>query len=108
LFSGSYQAFRVSNTESPSSGLLSTFSSSSLLFSSHLAPETHNKRQATQRCCLPIILGDRDKVIERMNGEEKIVGTGPNEHSKQNKNLLYRHDKHNEPTKEAPLSFVLF
>jgi hypothetical protein len=65
-------------------------------------------RQATQRGCQPSLLGDRDKGIERMNGEEKIVGTGPNEQSKQNKNLLYRHDKHNEPTREAPLSFVLF
>jgi hypothetical protein len=77
LFSGSYKAFRVSNTESPSSGLLSTFSSSSLLFSSHLPPETHNKRQATQRGYLPSLLGDRDKGIELVYGEEKLFCTGP-------------------------------
>jgi hypothetical protein len=30
------------------------------------------------------------------------------ERSRQNKNLLYWHDKLNGPTKEGPLSFVLF
>jgi hypothetical protein len=36
------------------------------------------------------------------------VRGGPIEQLRQNKNLLYRHDKPNEPTKKEPLSFVLF
>jgi hypothetical protein len=40
---------------------------------------------------------------------KKIYCSGPTiEHPRQDKNLLYRHDKPDEPTKEGPLSFVLF
>jgi hypothetical protein len=35
-------------------------------------PETHAKRQATQHGCLPSLLGDGDKEIEVVYGEEKI------------------------------------
>jgi hypothetical protein len=39
---------------------------------------THTKRQATQRSCLPSLLGDGDKGIEIVYGEEKkIFCTGP-------------------------------
>jgi hypothetical protein len=42
-------------------------------------------------------------------GEEKnILYWGRLEKPRQNKNLLYRHDKPSEPIKEGPLSFVLF
>jgi hypothetical protein len=43
-------------------------------------PETHTNRQATQHGCLSSLLGDRDKVIEIVNGEETnilIYCTGP-------------------------------
>jgi hypothetical protein len=40
---------------------------------------------------------------------KKIFCTGlTTEKPRQNKNLFYRHDEPNEPTKEGPLSFVLF
>jgi hypothetical protein len=37
----------------------------------------HTKRQATQHDCLPSLLGDGDKEIEKVYGEEKIFCTGP-------------------------------
>jgi hypothetical protein len=40
-------------------------------------------------------------------GEEKIFCTGMTRAAKAEKNILYRHDNPNEPTKEGPLSFVL-
>ncbi len=56
---------------------------------------SHSKRLATQHGYLPRFLGDGDKGIETVDGEEKII--------------LYRHEKPNEPTAEGPaLSFVLF
>ncbi len=61
----------------------------------------HTKRQATQHGCLPS-LHDGDWGIEIVYGEGKqIFCTG-------NKSLFYQHVKPNEPTKEGPLSFVLF
>jgi hypothetical protein len=36
-----------------------------------LEPETHIKRQATQHDCLPSLLGDGDKGIEKVYGEDK-------------------------------------
>jgi hypothetical protein len=39
---------------------------------------------------------------------EKFFVLGRQEQPRQNKNLLYRHYKPNEPTKKRPLSFVLF
>jgi hypothetical protein len=42
-------------------------------------------------------------------GEKKIFYTiGRLEQPRQDKNLLYRHKEPNEPTKEGPLSFLLF
>ncbi len=55
------------------------------------------------------MLGDGDKGIEIVYGGEKYFVMSRIEQPKQNKNLLYRHDKPNEPTKEGlPFSFVLF
>jgi hypothetical protein len=69
----------------------------------------HTKRQATQHGCLPSLLGDGDKIIEIVHGEEKKYSLlGRLEQPRQNKNLLYQHDKPNEPTKKRSLSFVLF
>jgi hypothetical protein len=38
-----------------------------------IPPETNSKRQATQYGCLPSLLGDRDKGIEIVYGEEKSI-----------------------------------
>jgi hypothetical protein len=54
------------------------------------------------------LLGDGDKGIEKVYCEEKIFLLGQLEQPRQNKKLLYRHDKPNEPTKKVTLSFVLF
>jgi hypothetical protein len=72
--------------------------------------ETNTIRQVTQHGCLPNLQGDGDKRIEIMycTVRKKIFCTGPTEQLRQNKNLLYRHDKPNEPTKKGHLSFVLF
>ena len=43
-----------------------------------------------------------------MHEEEKYFVLGQLEQPRQNKNLLYWYDKPNEPTREGPLSFVLF
>jgi hypothetical protein len=73
-------------------------------------PETHTNRQATMHDdCLPSLLGDGDKLIEMVYGEEKnVLYLVAYRQPRQNKNLLYRHDKPNGPTKEVSLSFVLF
>ncbi len=72
-------------------------------------PETLTTRQATQHGCLPRLLGDGDKRNGNSVVRKKIFCTGHRlEQPRQNKNLLYRHDKPNEPTKKGPLSFVLF
>ena len=66
--------------------------------------ETQIKRQATQHGCLPSLLDNGYKGSEIVYGEEKkYFVLGRLEQPKQNKNLLYRHDKPNEP-----LPFVLF
>jgi hypothetical protein len=55
------------------------------------------------------LLGNADKGTEIMYGEEKkYFELGQLEQPRQNKNLLYRHDKPNRPSKEGPFSFVLF
>jgi hypothetical protein len=71
-------------------------------------PKTHTKRQATQHGCLPSLLGDEDKGIEIVYSEVKnILYCADYRAAKAEQNLLYRHNP-NEPTKEGPLSFVLF
>jgi hypothetical protein len=52
-------------------------------------------------------MGDGDKWIEMVYSEEKIFFTGL-VRARQDKNLLYQHDKSNNPTKEWSLSYVLF
>jgi hypothetical protein len=64
-------------------------------------PETHTKRQASLHGCLHSLLGDRDKGIEIVYGEEKIYFVlGRLEQQRQNKNLVYRHGKP-KPRKDA-------
>ncbi len=43
---------------------------------------THTKRRATQHACLPSLLRDGDKGIEKVFGEEKIFCAGPNKAAK--------------------------
>ncbi|MFO0001806.1 MAG: hypothetical protein ACK559_11820, partial [bacterium] len=57
---------------------------------------------------MPSLLGDGDKGIEIVSVREKYFVLGRLEQPRQNKNLLYRHDKPSEPTREGPLSCVLF
>jgi hypothetical protein len=53
---------------------------------------------------MPSLLGERDKGIEIVYGEEKkYFVLGRLEQPSKNKNLLYRHEKQNEPTKKEPL-----
>ncbi len=65
-------------------------------------PETPNKRQATQHGCMPNLLGDGDKGIEIVDGEDKIFCSWPTRAAKarQENNLLYWHNKANEPNQE--------
>ncbi len=62
-------------------------------------PETHTKRQAAQHGCLPSLLGGGDKEIEKCTMVKKYFVLGRLEQPRQNKNLLYLHDKPTEPTK---------
>jgi hypothetical protein len=48
------------------------------------------------------------KVFELCSEEKKYFVLGRIEQPRQTKNLMYQHDKPNEPTKEGPLSFVFF
>jgi hypothetical protein len=64
--------------------------------------------QSTQHGCLPSLLVDGGKRIEKVYSEEKKFALDQLEQPRLNKNLLYWHDKPKEPTKEGPLSFVLF
>jgi hypothetical protein len=67
-------------------------------------PETH--RLATQHTCLacPGCWAMGTNKVKKCTVRKIIFSTGP----RQDKNLLYRHDESNEPTKEGPLSFVRF
>jgi hypothetical protein len=55
-------------------------------------------------------VGDGDKLIEKNSARrgKKYFVLGGLEQPRQDKNPLYRHEEPNEPTKEGPLSFVLF
>jgi hypothetical protein len=46
--------------------------------------------------------------VKKCKVRKIIFGTGLTRAAKAGKNLLYRHEEPNEPTKERPLSFVLF
>ncbi len=71
--------------------------------------QRHTKRQATQHGCLPSLLGDGDKGQFKYSVQwGKVYVLDRLEQTRQNKNLLYWHDKPNKPTKEGLLSFVLF
>ncbi len=65
-------------------------------------PETHTKRQATQHGCLSSLLGDGDKWTVIVYGEKKKISTEPTGAAMAEKNLLYLHDKPNDPIKEEP------
>jgi hypothetical protein len=89
---------------------LATFSQKTVESNAKLPkPETQAKRLATQHGCVPSLLEDGDKLIEIVYGERKkyFELRGPGQ-PRPDKNLLYQHDKPKEPTKEGPLSFLLF
>jgi hypothetical protein len=70
----------------------------------NLSPSQKHKRQATQHGCLPSFLSDGGQRIEIVYGEEiKYFVLGRLEQPRLNKNLLYRHDKPNELTKNGSL-----
>ncbi len=75
-------------------------------------PETHTKRQATKHGCLPSLPGDGDKGIEivylQITMRKKVFCTRPTRASKAKQKYHVRHDKLKEPTKNKPLSYVLF
>ncbi len=56
-------------------------------------PQT--KRQATQHGCLPSLLGDVVGEGKKCTGTTRAA-------KRQNKNLVYQHDKPNEPPKRRP------
>jgi hypothetical protein len=65
----------------------------------------------TQHGCLATVdslLGNGDNGTEIVYGEGKICCTMPTRIAKTEQNLLYLHVNPNIPTKEGPLSFVLF
>ncbi len=69
--------------------------------------QRHILRPSTAFC--PVCWAmDGDKGIEKCTVRKKYLVPGRQEQPSQNKNLLYRHDKPNEPTKEGLLSFVFF
>ncbi len=70
-------------------------------------PETHTKRQATQRGCLPSFLGDDNKGTEIVYGEKNIFCTGPTRAAKAEQKSLVPALQPNEPTKKGPPPFVL-
>jgi hypothetical protein len=70
--------------------------------------ETYIKRRATQHSCLTSLLGDGDKRIGIVHGEEyKYFLLGGLEQPRQNKNLLYRKTRPANQPKKEPLSTVL-
>jgi hypothetical protein len=52
-----------------------------------MQPETFTRRQATQQGCLSRFLGDEDKRIEIVYGEEKNFSFGPTRAAKAEKNV---------------------
>jgi len=68
---------------------------------SQILPETYIQRQAALHDCLPRLLGDGNTNIEKVyiKGQKKFC-TGPSRAAKAEKNILYRHDKPNELTKQ--------
>ncbi len=76
-----------------------------------MGSETHTKRQATQHGCLPSAqLAGRwgQRNCNSVWWWKTYFVLGRQEQPKQNRNLLYRHEKSKEPTKKGPLQFVLF
>ncbi len=77
----------------------------SLISAGSISLDSTFKRQATRHDCLPSLLGDGDKLSEKLFGEENFLVQGQLEPLRQNKNLLYRYDEPNELTQEGHLQY---
>jgi hypothetical protein len=71
-------------------------------------PEKHTKRQVTQHDCLPSLLGNGNKWFEIVYGEKIFFELVRLEQVRQDKNLLYPHNKPDDPIMEGPFACVLF
>ncbi len=70
-----------------------------------------DKRQATRHDCLPSLLGDRDKELKNMYGEEKycfVLITDLTRAVKARQKSLVPAQGAQRTNQEEPLSFVLF
>jgi hypothetical protein len=65
-----------------------------------------DRRPSTEAC--PACWAIGTKALKKCTVRQIYFVLGRLEKLRQNKNLLYRHDKPYEPTEEEPLSFVLF
>jgi hypothetical protein len=71
-------------------------------------PETHIKRQATKHGCLPSLLGDEDKGIQKVYIEEKIFCTGLARATKADKKSLVLSRQAQQTNQgRTPLLFIL-
>ena len=73
-------------------------------------PEAHtvlkDRRPSAAAC--PACWAMWTKELKQCTVRKTYSVLGRLEQQGQNKNLLYRHDRPNKPTKEGPLSFILF
>jgi|LakMenEpi03Aug12_release.lakeMendotaPanAssembly.Ray.scaffolds.fasta_scaffold490322_1 hypothetical protein len=77
-----------------------TIESSLLVDSAAFYNSLRPRGAVTQHGCLPSLLGGGHKGIEIVYGEETIFSIlGRLEQPRQNKNILYQHEKPNQPTK---------
>jgi hypothetical protein len=70
----------------------------------------HTHKKTGDPAWLPAQLGGRWRQMNwnSVRRGKKYFVLGPLEQPRHDKNLMYRHDEPNEPTKEGPLSFVFF
>ncbi len=72
----------------------------------HMITLITERRPSTGACPACWAMGTKEWKYCTVRNKHFVLGR--QEQSRQKKNLLYRHDKPNESTKEGPLSFALF
>jgi hypothetical protein len=97
----------VSSARAAPTPLVDHFTGKIILNLIVFCPEIHKKRQATRHDCLPSLLGDGDKAIEIVYGEEKIFFSGPTRAAKAEQKFFVP-ARRTQQTNHGPLSFVLF